>query len=243
MPHFQCLWCRVPGRLEMRLPRPVPAVVTPLGSPGVQAKCIICGMLQGPTNLYHVVCSPNLPNFPSFGKKTSGARRNQIETMDAKRGARILLARSRLFFRSAKRIRRSQPRGRSGRRRGRSDSRCLRTKTKLLQCERVDFARWIQCVRRLEFLHRCGRIIVPFAVWRSQKRSIFRESELNFGDSIHSGSFLPGLLARFVRNFFLRRRASVAVGGTSGFFLRGTLSAFGSLAETRQHTQSCQRGD
>ncbi len=87
-------------------------------------------------------------------------------------------------------------------RHGRCNSRRLRTKTQFLQGKRIEFAAGVQPVASLELLQRLHGGIVPLPVGCSGERPIFRQSLLNLGDAVGSGSFLsplppPGVFARF----------------------------------------------
>jgi len=90
-------------------------------------------------------------------------------------------------------------------RHGRCNSRRLRTKTQPLQGNCIQLAAGVQPVASLELPHGFNGGIVPFTIGRPGERSIFRQSLLNLGDALGSGSFLSplpplGVFARFLRS-------------------------------------------
>ena len=88
---------------------------------------------------------------------------------------------------------RTQSRNRAGRRLRRRHARSGRTQSQLLQSGRIQSSRRIQSVRRLIFFYsRHGRI-VPFSIRSTRVRPVFRQSVLNFGNTIVRRSFLSAL--------------------------------------------------
>ena len=88
---------------------------------------------------------------------------------------------------------RTQSRNRAGRRLRCRNARSGRTQSQFLQRRRIQSSRRIQSVRRLIFFYsRHGRI-VPFSIWSARVRSVFRQSVLNFGNTIVRRNFLSAL--------------------------------------------------
>src|SRR5258708_23412186 len=126
--------------------------------------------------------------------------------MDAALLLRIIFART-----SGSERRGSQAGHRTWRRRRASNSRGLRAESQPLQGWCVELSIGIQTVRDLIAAHGFGGFTVPFAGWRTVKRTIFAQRGLNFIDAVGVGSFLTrlaprsgsgGLAGSFARSFF-----------------------------------------
>src|SRR5882757_8183900 len=127
---------------------------------------------------------------------------------------------------------RTQSRNRAGWRLRRRHARSGRTQSQLLQRWRIQSSRRIQSVRRLIlFYSRHGRI-VPFSIRTARVRPVFRQSGLNFGNTIVRGSLLSALPARTLRSFFANATGMCAA--RRRLFLRRVR-----LCGVSRHTQPC----